>query len=542
MFAPYGGRLEKEQVIVYDCMDELTSFAGAPAGLADAESRSWIGADVVFTGGRASTSRRRTATRTSTASVGRRARALRPRPSTRRCPADDIAGLPRPIFAITGAVDERLDYGLIEALADAPGVGSVGRRAMIKVDPAALPRRPNLHYLGQKVLRRAAGYLKAFDVCLMPWALNGGDPDDQPDEDPGVHGPAASRSPRRPCATSCGPTATSSSCRGTSHFVELATTAIARFDPDREGRRSSPGRRARLGRHGRGDARADRGAARVAAASGRKARLTRVKADRREVPDRRRRPRRPERGPALEDTDFLLADKQDRPAASAARSSRTDSRSTTPDISSSPMISTSTDSSATSQGQLPRAAAPRAGSISTTPTQRYPFQGNLYGLPPEVIKEWPARRDRGVAARPGPPPTATRGQRPRRPAPNFLEWSRRTFGEGITRHFMQPYNSRSGGSTRRGMSSDWIAGRVLTPSLEEVIEGSLPSRPCRHGPQRAVRLPAEGGCEMFVSGLAKRVLARGGGLAQGRTLVRLDPKRRARDLPGRGPDLEEGCI
>ncbi len=43
---------------------------------------------------------------------------------------------------------------------------------MIKVDPASLPRRPNLHYLGQKSYGELPGYLKAFDVCLMPWALN----------------------------------------------------------------------------------------------------------------------------------------------------------------------------------------------------------------------------------------------------------------------------------------------------------------------------------------------------------------------------------
>ena len=70
-------------------------------------------------------------------------------------------------------VDERLDYDLIAALADAPGVGSV-----VLVGPddqgrsGALPRRPNLHYLGQKSYADLPAYLKGFDVCLMPWALN----------------------------------------------------------------------------------------------------------------------------------------------------------------------------------------------------------------------------------------------------------------------------------------------------------------------------------------------------------------------------------
>ena len=83
-------------------------------------------------------------------------------------------------------------------------------------------------------------------------------------------------------------------------------------------------------------------------------------------------------------------------------------------------------------------------------------------------------------------------QRPRPPPPNFLEWSLQTFGEGITRHFMQPYNFKVWGIDPSRMSSDWIAGRVLTPSLDEVIEGSLQRGRRRHGPERPVRLSAAG--------------------------------------------------
>ncbi len=52
MFAPYGDRLGAGQTVVYDCMDELANFAGAPAGLVEAEGRLLDRADVVFTGGR----------------------------------------------------------------------------------------------------------------------------------------------------------------------------------------------------------------------------------------------------------------------------------------------------------------------------------------------------------------------------------------------------------------------------------------------------------------------------------------------------------
>ena len=43
---------------------------------------------------------------------------------------------------------------------------------VVKIDAADLPRRPNLHYLGQKPYRDLPAYVKGFDVCLMPFALN----------------------------------------------------------------------------------------------------------------------------------------------------------------------------------------------------------------------------------------------------------------------------------------------------------------------------------------------------------------------------------
>ena len=154
--------------------------------------------------------------------------------------------------------------------------------------------------------------------------------------------------------------------------------------------------------------------------------------------------------------------------------------------------------------------------------QRYPFQGNLYGLPPEVVKECLL----GVIAAHGAATHHADGNGHSAPPANFLEWSRRTFGDGITDHFMQPYNFKVWGIDPAKMSSDWIAGRVLTPSLEDVIEGSLQRGRGELGPNARFGYPLKGGCEMFVSGLAKRVKAKGGAFAPHRSLVKLDPDRR----------------
>ena len=174
MFAPYGDRLGPNQVVVYDCMDELASFADAPSGLVESESRLLARADVVFTGGRSLYEAKRDRHANvhcfpSAVEAEHFARALDPNLAI----PDELAGLPRPVFGYYGAVDERLDYDLIARLADAPGVGSVVIVGpTIKVDPASLPKRDNLHFLGQKAYSDLPAILKAFDVCIMPWALN----------------------------------------------------------------------------------------------------------------------------------------------------------------------------------------------------------------------------------------------------------------------------------------------------------------------------------------------------------------------------------
>ncbi len=93
--------------------------------------------------------------------------------------------------------------------------------------------------------------------------------------------------------------------------------------------------------------------------------------------------------------------------------------------------------------------------------------------------------------------------------------SYRTFGEGITNHFMKPYNRKVWGIDPERMSSDWIEGRVLTPSLDEVIEGALRRGRPDMGPNARFGYPLRGGCEMFVAGLADRVKARGGAVTTG---------------------------
>lgn len=86
---------------------------------------------------------------------------------------DDQAGLPRPRLGYYGVIDERMDLDLIAAVADArPEWSIVMVGPVVKIAEADLPRRANLHYLGGKSYAELPTYLAAWDVALMPFAIN----------------------------------------------------------------------------------------------------------------------------------------------------------------------------------------------------------------------------------------------------------------------------------------------------------------------------------------------------------------------------------
>lgn len=169
----FGGRMG-EILTVYDCMDELSQFKGAPTELLDREAELLARADVVFTGGRKLfESKSRFHNNCHYFGCGVDADHFGKARAAATAIPSDIDGLPRPIYGYFGVVDERLDYELIVELAASNPSGSVVFVGpAIKVDADALPRRENLYWLGQRAYEALPAYCKAFDVCLMPFALN----------------------------------------------------------------------------------------------------------------------------------------------------------------------------------------------------------------------------------------------------------------------------------------------------------------------------------------------------------------------------------
>ncbi len=156
--------------VVVDVMDDLANFDFAPAGLRERESALLARADVVFAGGRTLYERRR--------SGGAKVHCFPSGVEAARFGADTAphpltAMLRGPVFAYAGVIDERLDYDLIAALADAfPDGHVVLAGPVVKVDPAALPQRPNVHYTMQLPYAALPSLLAGADVALMPFARN----------------------------------------------------------------------------------------------------------------------------------------------------------------------------------------------------------------------------------------------------------------------------------------------------------------------------------------------------------------------------------
>jgi len=123
----------------------------------------------------------------------------------------------------------------------------------------------------------------------------------------------------------------------------------------------------------------------------------------------------------------------------------------------------------------------------------YPFQANTYGLPATVISECllgfihaSQKEDRCEAT-------------------NYLEWIRRQFGEGICRHFMEPYNRKIYGVPLDTLASNFAAKYIPRPSIESVVNGALGLSPEALGYNASFVYPTNGGIGALAESMHERI-------------------------------------
>lgn len=161
------------EVTIYDCMDELSAFQGAPPELIEQEQRLFERANVVFAGGASLYASKKTQHSNAhlfPSSIDRRHFA-----AAREKQADppDQASIAHPRIGFFGVLDERLDRDLLGQVAEQhPDWQFVMIGPVVKIADSDLPRSVNIHYLGQKSYAELPHYLANWDVAMLPFARN----------------------------------------------------------------------------------------------------------------------------------------------------------------------------------------------------------------------------------------------------------------------------------------------------------------------------------------------------------------------------------
>ena len=150
----------------------------------------------------------------------------------------------------------------------------------------------------------------------------------------------------------------------------------------------------------------------------------------------------------------------------------------------------------------------------------YPFQLNLHRLPAVVFDEC---LDGLRAAAAG---VAGTGDAPR----NFAQWIDATFGRGIARHFMRPYNLKVWACPLEDMDWRWTGDRVAVVDRTRAFKGEAEADArddTSWGPNREFRFPLRGGTGAVWTTLGERLQRRHPeSILMTRTLTGVDSGRR----------------
>jgi protoporphyrinogen oxidase len=125
----------------------------------------------------------------------------------------------------------------------------------------------------------------------------------------------------------------------------------------------------------------------------------------------------------------------------------------------------------------------------------YPFQANTYGLPKEIIYDCIMGFIESCIGQNGHKHNSS----------NFKEWIHKTFGDGIARHFLTPYNEKLWQMSLHNLTTEWVSWSIPRPALTEVINGALGIPNPAMGYNAYFLFPKRGGIEIFPQTLCRHV-------------------------------------
>lgn len=527
--------------LVYDCMDELSAFKGAPPRLPELEAALLDRADLVLTGGRSlyrAKKDRNPNVHCFPSSVDREH--FRPR-DDRRDPSEQ-ASIARPRLGFFGVIDERLDVELLAAVADdRPEWQIVMVGPVVKIDPDTLPLRPNIHWLGMQPYDRLPDFVAGWDVCLLPFALNASTRFISPTktlEYLAAERPVVS-TPIVDVASDFGEVVGVAATP--EEFVLLCEEALHRPGEERAGeilqmRRilngtswesTAEGVEALLQEVERGDEGPQGDGPRGGGPRG----LVRRGG-------RRERTALPQdgggpppvviigAGPTGLSAAFhlgrgsVLLEREDRVGGfcrSIEDGGFTFDQAGHIMFSKEPYVHELYD---LLLGDNVHWQDREAWVYTNGVHTRYPFQGALYGLPADIIRDcllgaFDAREGslRENGGEPG----------------NFEEFIHRVWGAGIARHFALPYNRKLWTVPLDEMETSWLGGRVPMPDMGEMIRGALEASPPPMGPNARFGYPLKGGFQALMDGFLPHLE---GEVRTNCGVESVDPDRRVLTLEG----------
>lgn len=513
----------KPRAVVYDCMDELANFMCAPRQMRQRESALLKTADLVLTGGPSLFEAKRDANpHVHCFPSGVDAQHFSPSRADRSSPAWRRAEslqthIPGPRLGYFGVIDERMDRALLAALADAdPRWQIVMVGPVVKIDRASLPTRPNIHYLDMQPYEVLPGLVAGWDVCLLPFAQNEATQYISPTktlEYMAAEKPIVS-TPIRDVIGMYGDVVRIG--HDVAGFIQACRLALTEPPQQRMQRvaemlgcvmRLSWDETARTMHSLIGEAverRRQGGGMEPGAADPAPAVPLAPPAD---VPGSAAAVREVGHliigaGPTGLSAayhlgaDALLVERENRVGGwcrSVVDHGFTFDHAGHIMFSSDPYVLALYDKLL---GDNVHWQDREAWIYSKGVYTRYPFQGSLYGLPAQVLKECLIG---AIEARFGPlkgDPSAVAGTS--QPPANFEEFIHRVWGWGIAKHFAVPYNEKLWAVPLREMETSWLGGRVPLPDLEQMIEGALEPAPKPMGPNARFGYPLRGGFQALM--------------------------------------------
>ena len=124
----------------------------------------------------------------------------------------------------------------------------------------------------------------------------------------------------------------------------------------------------------------------------------------------------------------------------------------------------------------------------------YPFQNNLWRLPPDDLEKCIA----GLRMLQKQPPVQE--------IKTFDDWFVGSLGEGIADVFMRPYNFKVWAYPPDELSAGWVGDRVATTDFEKILKNvESETDDVSWGPNSTFRFPASGGTGSIWSELASRL-------------------------------------